>query len=76
MKGCVQWNHGYDCKDSRLQIVSNPGPLDQQAGINEIAEYLKIIIKKMRTPTVCVSFFCLVNNDNSNITLTFGQLSA
>ena len=59
MKGCVQWNHGYDCKDSRLQIVSNPGPLDQQASINEIAEYLKIRIKKNENSN-CMRFFFFV----------------
>ena len=30
LKGCVQWNSVSDGKDSRLQRVSNPEPLDQQ----------------------------------------------
>ena len=31
MKGCVQWNPVYDCKDFCLEWVSNLGLLDQQA---------------------------------------------
>ena len=33
-KGCVQWNPSYHWKDSRLQPVSKPGPLYQQAALN------------------------------------------
>ena len=34
MKSFVQWNHIYDWKDFRLERVSNPKLLDQEARLN------------------------------------------